>query len=93
MKLFSLTTFSLFLALSLVCASPRERAPGTKITKNEAEHIALKQEEGARVTAARLETVEGKKVWSIETARGPHLTLVTVDAKSGHILTVKKVDR
>lgn len=93
MKFFSLTALSLLLGLSMVGASPLEKEHGIKITKNEAEHIALKHHEDARVTAAKLETVAGKKVWSIEIAQGKHLTMVEVDAMSGRILPVKKANR
>lgn len=93
MKLFSLTALSLLLGLSMVCASPLEKEGGAKITKNEAEHIALKNQKGARVTAAKLETVAGRKVWSIEIAQGKDLTMVAVDALTGRILPVKKGNR
>jgi len=93
MKFFSLAALSLLLGLSMVCASPLEKEHGTKITKNEAEHIALKHHEGARVMAAKLETVAGRKVWSIEIAQGKDLTLVAVDALTGRILPVKKGNR
>lgn len=93
MKFFSLAALSLLLGLSMVCASPLEREGGAKITKNEAEHIALKHHEGARVTAAKLQTVEGRKVWSIEIAQGKNQTMVAVDAMSGRILPVKKDHR
>ncbi len=89
MKSFSLVALSLLLALSVLSASPRERPPGTKITKNEAEHIALKAHDGARVTAAKLETVGQKKVWSIEIAQGSNRSMVQVDATSGRVLPAK----
>ena len=89
MKTISLSALTLLLGLSLVWANPLATEPGTKITKNEAEHIALKDHRGARVAAAKLETVEGRKVWSIEVARGEHRTLVAVDAMTGRILSVK----
>jgi len=93
MKFFSLSALSLLLGLSMVCASPLEKEGGAKITKNEAEHIALKHHKGARVAAAKLETIEGRRVWSIEIAQGRHLTMVAVDAMSGRILSVKKGHR
>jgi peptidase YpeB-like protein len=93
MKFFSVAALSLLLGLSVVCASPLEKEGGAKITKNEAEHIALKNHQGARVTAAKLEKIEGKKVWSIAIAQGKHQTMVAVDAMSGRILPVKKNDR
>ncbi len=82
----------------VVCLSPFQASPlnpkgDAKITKNEAEHIALKHHEGARVTAAKLEKVAGKLVWSIEVSRpkAKKVTQVTVDAMSGHILSQEKI--
>ncbi|MBA3652220.1 MAG: PepSY domain-containing protein [Chthoniobacterales bacterium] len=87
MKFFSLATLCLFVGLSIICASPLETKAGTKITKNEAEHIALKQHRGARVTAAKLNTAREGKVWSIEIAQGERRLIVTVNAMSGHIVS------
>ena len=89
MKFFSLAALSLLLGFSMVCANPREKDRAAKITKNEAEHIALKDHQGARVTAAKLETIDGKKVWSIEIAQGERRSKVAVDAMSGRIVPVK----
>ncbi len=93
MKSFSLAALSLFLGLSLVCANPLAKEPGTKITKNEAEHIALRQHKGARVTSAKLETVEGKKIWVIQIAQGKRQNLVQVNAVSGRVVATEKVSR
>lgn len=93
MKVLSLTALSLILCFSLLQASARDSKSGAKITKNEAEHIALKDHHGARVTAAKLETVDGKLVWSIEVAGRTtrQVTHVAVDAMSGRILSeIKK---
>jgi uncharacterized membrane protein YkoI len=87
MKFFPLTTLSLLLGISLLCANPVEKNPATKITKNEAEHIALRGRKGARVTAARLETVGSEKVWVIETASGEKQMTVRVNAATGRILS------
>lgn len=73
----------------MVWASPLETKSGAKITKNEAEHIALKQHPGARVTAAKLETVQKVKIWSIEIAQGEQRQMVLVDAMSGRIIPPK----
>lgn len=93
MKIIFLSALSLFLGLSLVCANPLAKKPGTKITKNEAEHIALRQHKGARVTAAKLETVEDKKIWVIEIAQGKRQTKVQVDAVRGRVVASEKIDR
>lgn len=90
MKLISLTALSCFLCLSWLAASPLDPEGPAKITKNEAEHIALKRFPGAHVTAAKLETVQGKLVWSVEIA-GPKTqpsTAVAVDAVTGRIASV-----
>ena len=73
----------------MVWASPLETKDGAKITKNEAEHIALKHHPGARVTAAKLETVQKVKVWSVEIAQGEQRQMVLVDAMSGRIIPPK----
>ena len=94
MKLVSLTALSLLLCLSFVSASPLDTKNGAKITKNEAEHIALKNYPGARVTAARLEKGAGGLIWLIEIASPKTKTAVavTVDAVSGRIVSDKNGD-
>jgi uncharacterized membrane protein YkoI len=89
MKFLSLTALSFVLALSPLTAAPASAKEAAKITKNEAQHIALKSHPGARVTAATMETVEGKLVWAIEITgpKGKRITHVNVDAMSGHILS------
>lgn len=89
MKFFSLSALCLLVGVSMVWASPLETKSGAKITKNEAEHIALKQHPGARVTAAKLETVQKVKIWSIEIAQGEQRQMVLVDAMSGRIIPPK----
>lgn len=91
MKLFSLATLSLLLCVSLLAENPLKPKGGAKITKNEAEHIALKQHHGARVSAARLTTVEGTLIWAIEIApsNSKPVIHVAVDAKTGRIISPK----
>jgi len=62
MRLIFSLGLSLLLSLSFLSANPSDRKGGAKITKNEAEHIALHYHPGARVTAAKLETVQSKLV-------------------------------
>jgi uncharacterized membrane protein YkoI len=87
MKLISLSALSLLLSLSLLTASPQD-SKGAKITKNEAQHIALKHYPGARVTTAELETVHGILVWSIE-IKPPNAkaVVVAVNAKTGRVVS------
>jgi hypothetical protein len=85
MKLISLAALSLLLSLSLLAASP-PGAKGAKITRNEAQHIALKRYPGGRVTAAKLETVQGILVWSIEiTPANAQSVTIAVDATTGRV--------
>lgn len=93
MKFFSLSALSLLLGLSLAWANPLAKEPGSKITKNEAQHIALRGHKAARVTAAKLETIEGKKIWVIEIAHGKRETTVHVNAVSGRVVAPQKMDR
>lgn len=86
MKFFSVFALCLVFGLSSLSASPLEKKPGSKITKNEAEHIALRNHKGARVTAAKLDTIKGRKIWVIEIAQGQHQTTVQVDAVTGRVV-------
>ena len=89
MKLLSLMALSLLLCFSHLSASPLDPEGETKITKNEAEHIALKRYPGARVTAAKLEKAAGGMVWLIEIAppKSKPAVAVSVDATSGRIVS------
>ena len=91
MKLISLAALALLLAIVPLPANPRHSQSNAKITKNEAEHIALKRFPGARVTAAKLETVDGKLVWSLQLVKGEAKARhVEVDAMSGRISAAGK---
>ena len=88
MKLLSFVLCSLVLGFSPLQASPHDLGGNAKITKNEAEHIALKRFPGAHVTSAKLETVQGKLVWSLQIADEGARTVqqVAVDAVTGRIV-------
>jgi uncharacterized membrane protein YkoI len=88
-KLFSFAALWLLLCFSFLSASPPGPKGDAKITKNEAEHIALMSYRGARVTAAKLEKVPGRLVWLIEIAppKSKPAVAVTVDAMSGRIVS------
>ena len=93
MKLISLTALCLLLSLSLLAASPHG-PKATKITRNEAQHIALKRYPGGRVTGAKLETVQGILVWSIEISpANAQSVTVAVDATTGRLDPAKSVTR
>jgi Predicted membrane protein len=93
MKLISLAALSLLLSLSLLAASPH-KPKDAKITRNEAQHIALKRYPGGRVTTAKLETVQGILVWSIEiTPSNAQPVTVAVDATTGLVDPAKMATR
>ena len=87
MKLTFLAACVLLLVSSPLSANSPDSKGKAKITKNEAEHLALKRFPGARVTSARLDTVQGKLVWSLqlveESAKPPRQ--VAIDAMTGRI--------
>jgi uncharacterized membrane protein YkoI len=90
MKLLSFSALVLLLFLSPLTAGAQD-SKSAKITRDEAQHIALKQYPGARVTAAKLESVHGVLVWSIEVAPSNVKTFaVAVDAQTGRILPGKR---
>lgn len=88
MKLISLAACTFLLCLAPLQANPRHPKGEARITKNEAEHIALKNHLGARVTAAKLEKVNGKLVWSLMVAAGVEQPAqqVQVDAITGRLV-------
>ena len=93
MKRISFSALALLLSLSLLTASPHT-PKGARITRNEAQHIALKGYPGARVTAAKLEKVRGILVWSIAIApANAKPVLVAVDAQTGHVVPGEKEGR
>ncbi len=93
MKPISLVACCLLLSCATLQAGPHEPKGKAKITKNEAEHIALKGLPGGRVTAAKLETVKGMLVWSVQIVqeKSKPATQVEVDAMSGRILSSRGV--
>ena len=89
MKLLALGALSLFLSFSFSHARPPDPKGEAKITKNEAEHIALNRYPDSRVIAAKTEKVAGRLVWMIEIAppKPKPATTVKVDAMSGRIVS------
>ncbi len=95
MKLLSLLSLSLIVSLLPLQANANEPRGDARITKNEAQHIALQHHRGARVSSARLAKVNGKSVWLIELT-GPkanRVSEVSVDAMSGRVVSDKKSNR
>ena len=88
-----LTAVAAFVSLGNVDAAPSEKelAKEAKLTRNEAEHIALAKVPKGKVTAGELEREHGILIWSFDIAKpGTHdIDEVQVDAKSGKIVSVK----
>ncbi|MDQ6764671.1 MAG: PepSY domain-containing protein [Verrucomicrobiota bacterium] len=76
--------------ISLEAATAREnkRLREGKITKNEAEHLVLKQFPGAKITSCELTRGEDHSVWVLNVikAGGHDATKVQVDGRTGKIL-------
>ncbi|HEY1770807.1 MAG TPA: PepSY domain-containing protein [Chthoniobacterales bacterium] len=88
MKLIRLACLSVLISCATLAASPANPPADAKITKNEAEHIALKQFPHAHVTWSKLEKVSGQMVWSLEIAQpNGKNERVTVDAMSGRVIS------
>jgi len=94
MKLFMLSALALLLAFT-PAAFGSARKTQTHITRNEAQHIALSDQPGGRVTAAHLDRSRGHAVWRIEIAepQANRVTRLAVDATSGRVLSGRKTTR
>lgn len=82
-----LASLAFLLSAPLRAETPLDPKGNAKITKNEAEHIALRKYPGAHVTAGKLEKLHGQLVWSLELATAGNGTKpVAVDALTGRLL-------
>lgn len=95
MKLLACVAFCVFVSISCLPASPRDSKGPAKITKNEAEHIALKHFPGGRVAAAKMETVQGKVVWLVQIVPkdARPARRVEVDAVTGRVISLGEKKR
>jgi hypothetical protein len=82
-----------FVFLCRVDAAPSEKqlAKEAKITRSEAEHIAMSKVRDGRVSSGELEREHGTLIWSFDIAKPGtrDITEVQVDAKTGKIVSVK----
>ncbi len=98
MKVFSKTTALTLLATAATVtwsvAAPTEAAlmKEAKLTKIEAEHIALAKVPHGQVKSAEIENEKGHLVWSFDivTHGSKDITEILVDAKSGQIVSEQK---
>ena len=84
--------------VTLICAgslkagsSEKQLEKEAKITRNQAEHLALAKVAHGRVSAAELEREHGILIWSFDiTQPGTrNISEVQVDAKTGKVVSVK----
>jgi Peptidase propeptide and YPEB domain len=78
-------------ACSIALGTTLSAAPGdqTKISKQEAEKIALTRVPDGTIKSAELETENGKLIWSFDISRPKtaNITEIQVDAKKGMIVS------
>ena len=89
----SVLTAGLVLVLACGCASEQEKQGGpaakAKVSKAEAEKIALSRVPGGTVTKGDIEEQFGRLVWSFDiTGPGTPSTRVAVDAMNGTVVAV-----
>lgn len=88
--LLSIVTVATFATSSASSAATREtrRLDAGKITKNEAQHLVLKHNPGARIQNCRLTGAKGHSVWVVDfmAAGSNKATTVRVDGRSGKIM-------
>ena len=75
-----------FFSTAMMDAKPQ--AQKSRITRDEAQHIALAQVPDGRVKSAQLQQKDGKGIWAVAIAKrgSDTATQIFVDATSGHIL-------
>ncbi len=88
------TICALFLLITFQVATLRAEPEATKdrITRDEAQHIALKQVPDGSVKSARLKRKNGHGIWDVEIAkRGSGTrTEILVDAMTGRIVSASE---
>ena len=88
-RLLSVALVCIFATTGAVSAGSREnqRLQEGKITKNEAQHLVLKQFPGATIKNCELKTTEGHSVWVVSLIKAGDKTVakVQVDGLTGKI--------
>src|SRR6266853_520623 len=81
-------------SLFIGCASdkPAQLEAEAKVTKAEAEKIALAQAPNGTIKEGELEKEKGRLIWSFDIARpdSKDITEVQVDARNGQVVAVEK---
>jgi hypothetical protein len=81
----------MFLCRIGAASSDEQLAKEAKITRSDAEHIALSKVPNGRVSSGELEREHGTLIWSFDIAKPGtrNINEVQVDAKTGKIVSVK----
>jgi hypothetical protein len=89
-------TLGLLIAGLVGCATEKESEANlqaqARVTKADAERIALAKVPGGTIKEGELEKEKGKLIWSfdIATPGTPNITEVAVDAITGEVLSIEK---
>jgi hypothetical protein len=72
------------------CAKDKDLKSQAKISKADAERIALAKFPGGKVVTSELENEDGKLIWTFDIAKAStkDITEVNVDAKTGEVVAV-----
>jgi hypothetical protein len=89
-NLVALILATAFLAVGLTACSTSPNAKDAKITKAEAEKIALAKVPNGTIKESELENEKGKLIWSFDVATPgtKNITEVNVDAITGEVIAV-----
>jgi hypothetical protein len=81
----------MFLCRIGAASSDEQLAKEAKITRSDAEHIALSKVPNGRASSGELEREHGTLIWSFDIAKPGtrNINEVQVDAKTGRIVSVK----
>jgi uncharacterized membrane protein YkoI len=90
---YSAVTALAFVFLCRLDAAPsgEQLAKEARITRSEAEHIALSKAPDGKVSSSELEREHGRLIWSVDIAKAGTRDIdeVQVDAKPGKVVSVK----
>jgi len=94
MKFITVLSASLLAVLLAGCVSDKQQKleAEAKISKDEAQRVALAQTPNGSIKEGELEREKGRLVWSfdITTPRSPDTTEVQVDVQTGQVVSVTK---
>lgn len=91
MKNIAAIAFAFVLLATGVVAWAGQKSPHPKLTRQQAQKIALQRVNGGKVTSAELENEKGALVWSFDIAKNEkNITEILVNANTGAIIDIQK---